>query len=253
MYEMSKQPAKGRIYETQIPEECAKYDNLMSLKLDGMLDAEKDRAFEGHVVDCPHCAPLWEAMLDADDMLRGWVSEPLPVPASFHVKVMAQVAVSPITHQELVPAFAVAVPQVANGVQQPTRPLSMTGPLHGLTGPLTMRLVELQGRVAPYVRWIAAGVLAFASMVGLLMALIVSGALTFDGQMAGVTSAFRNFFQATDTWVRSLFVGIGPGLFVVAGLVLGLLALAGWQVFAAYQRSVTEQRRGNTGYLEMMA
>jgi len=250
---MSKMPEKGKVYETYIPEECAKYDNLMSLKLDGLLDAEKDRAFEGHVIDCPHCAPLWEAMLDADDMLRGWVSEPLPVPANFHVKVMAQVAVSPVVRQELAPAFAPVMAQVPHAVQQPTRPLSMTGPLRGLTGPLTMRLVELQGRVAPYVRWVAAGVLAFASMVGLLMALVVSGVVTFDGQLAGVTTAFRNFFQATDTWVRSLFVGIGPGLFVVAGLVLGLLALAGWQVISAYQRSVMEQRRGTTGYLEMLA
>lgn len=235
--------------------ECAKYDNLMSLKLDGLLDAEKERAFEGHVVGCPHCAPLWGALLDADEILRGWVAEAVPVPANFQVKVMAQVAALPLsrTQAQAAPAY---VPALAGGVQvqQPTRPLSVTGPLPGgLTGPLTMRLAEWQGRAAPYVRWVAAGVLALASMVGLLMALVVSGALTFEGQFAGVASAFRTFFQAADTWVRSLFVGVGPGVFVVAGIILGLLALAGWQVVSSYQRSVMEQPRGNTGYLEMAA
>lgn len=33
MSEMSKMPAKGKIYEMQIPEECARYDNLMSSTL----------------------------------------------------------------------------------------------------------------------------------------------------------------------------------------------------------------------------
>jgi anti-sigma factor RsiW len=231
--------------------ECAKYDNLMSLKLDGRLDAEKERAFEGHVVGCPHCAPLWEAMLEADDMLRGWICEPLPVPANFHVKVMARVGASPALSPQLAPALA---PAFIQPIPQPTRPLSLTGPLPGsFTGPLTMRLAELQSRIVPYVRWAAAIGLALAATVGLVMALVVSGVLTFDGQMAGVADGFRTFFQTADTWVRSLFVGIGPGLFVVAGLVLGLLALAGWQVVSAYQRSVFEQRHRTTGYLEMPA
>jgi anti-sigma factor RsiW len=165
-------------------DDCKKYDNLMSLKLDGLLDAEKERVFDSHVARCPQCAPRWEAMVETDKMLWGWVSEPLPVPANFHVKVMARVATSPITHMQVAPAYAgIAVPQ-------PTRPLPIlpnTGPLTGgLTGPLTMRLTELQGRIAPYVRWIAAGVLAVASMAGLIMALVVSGVLTFEGEMAGV-------------------------------------------------------------------
>ena len=231
--------------------ECKKYDNLMSLKLDGLLDVKNERVFDNHVSQCPHCAPMWEALVEADNLLWGWVSEPLAVPANFHVKVMAQIATSPVTHAQVVPVYAgVAVPQ-------PTRPLpilSVTGPLTGgLTGPLTMRLADLQGRVAPYVRWIAAGVTAFASLAGLVMALIVSGALTFEGEMAGATGAVRTFFQAADTWVRSLFVGLGPGVFVVVGLVLGLLVLAGWQVASAYQRALLETRRGNTGYLEARA
>jgi anti-sigma factor RsiW len=232
-------------------DDCKKYDNLMSLKLDGLLDAEKERVFNNHIAYCPQCAPMWEAMVETDKMLWGWMSEPHPVPANFHIKVMTRVATSPITHMQVAPVYAgIAVPQ-------PTRPLPIlpnTGPLTGgLTGPLTMRLTELQGRIAPYVRWIAAGVLAVASMAGLVMALVVSGVLTFEGEMAGVAGAFRTFFQAADTWVRSLFVGIGPGMFVVAGIILGLLVLAGWQVASAYQRSVMEQRRGTTGYLEALS
>ena len=231
-------------------DDCKKYDNLMSLKLDGLLDAEKERVFDNHVARCPQCAPMWEAMVETDKMLWGWVSEPLPVPANFHVKVMARVAISPITHMQVASTYAgIAVPQ-------PTRPLPIlptTGPLTGgLTGPLTMRLTEWNGRIAPYVRWIVAGVLALASIAGLVMALVVSGMLTFEGEMAGVAGAFRTFFQAADTWVRSLFVGLGPGMFVVGGLILGLLVLAGWQVASAYQRSVMEQRRGTTGYLEAL-
>ena len=239
--------------ETFSMAECAKYDNMMSLKLDGLLDAAKERVFEGHVVGCPHCAPLWDALLDADEMLRGWIAEPRPVPVNFQVKVMAQVAVLPIARPQVAPAY---VPALVGGmqVQQPTRPLSVTGTLAGgLTGPLTMRLAEWQGRAAPYLRWVAVGTLALASMAGLVMALVVSGVLTFEGQLAGVAGAFRTFFQTADTWVRSLFVGMGPGVFVVAALLLGLLALAGWQVVSSYQRSVIEQRRGTTGYLEMAA
>ncbi|HKP51930.1 MAG TPA: zf-HC2 domain-containing protein [Chloroflexia bacterium] len=229
---------------------CKKYDNLMSLKLDGLLDAEKERVLDSHIARCPQCAPMWEAMVEAEKMLWSWVSEPLPVPANFHVKVMERVATSAVTHVQVAPVYGgIAVPQ-------PTRPLPIlptTGPLTGgLTGPLTMRLAEWQGRIAPYVRWVAAGVLALTSMAGLVMALVVSGVLTFEGEMAGVAGAFRTFFQAADTWVRSLFVGIGPGMFVVAGIILGLLMLAGWQVASAYQRSVIEQRRGSTGYLEAL-
>lgn len=226
---------------------CKRYDNLMSLKLDGALDAEKEHLFENHVANCARCAPLWKAMVEADALIWGWVAEPLPVPSGFHVKVMAQVATSPMARPQMAPAY---VP----GVSQPTRPLSMTGPLGGsLTGPLTMRLIEWQGRVAPYLRWVATAALALTGLVGIVLALVVSGALTFEGDLAGVAGAFRTFFQVAETWARSLFSGIGPIIFVVAGIVMTLLLLAGWQVVSSYYRSVTEQRRGNTGYLEVPA
>ena len=169
------------------------------------------------------------------------------MPDNFHSKVMEQVVASPVVRPQMVPAY---VP----GVSQPTRPLSMTGPLGGsLTGPLTMRLLEWQGQVAPYLRWVAVAALAVVGVIGVVLALIVSGVLTFQGDLAGVSGAFRTFFGVVDTWVRSLFTGAGPAIFVVAGILMTLLLIAGWQVVSSYQRSVLEQRRGATGYLEALA
>jgi hypothetical protein len=94
--------------------------------------------------------------------------------------------------------------------------------------------------------------LSIAGTAGLLLALIVSGSLEVGGPFAGTVEVTRTFFAALGTWVRSIFVGLGPGALTTGALVLGLLVLVGWQVVSGYQRTAVEQR-GNTGYLEAAA
>ena len=85
-----------------------------------------------------------------------------------------------------------------------------------------------------------------------MLALLVSGVIRFEGPLAGLSATLRSFMAAIDTWVRSLFMGMGVGVYAAVGLVMLLLALIGWQLIAQYQRSVTDVR-GNTGYLEAVA
>jgi hypothetical protein len=128
-------------------------------------------------------------------------------------------------------------------VPAPTRRLgeSPTGYLAGYA--------EWQRRIGSYVRGMAAVGLSIAGTVGLLLALVLSGTIKLSGPAGDAVDTMRTFFQAAETWVRSLFVGFGPGLLAVASVMIGILLLVGWQVISGYYHSALENR-GNTGVLE---
>ena len=219
--------------------DCLAYTKLMSLKLDGALDAESDRVVDEHIATCASCAALWDAMLEADVLMWKWVREPLPVPNNFGTKVMLKLAAQ--ADVERAPSY-VWTPQTANV----TRPL---GDLPAyIPGPLTTQMQGWQRGASRYVRVAAIVGLSMAVALGLLMSLLVTGVLQFDGPLAGLTTTLRTYLSASDTWVRSLFMGMGAAVYAVAGIVMLLLALAGWQLVVQYQRGAA-QARGNTGYL----
>jgi hypothetical protein len=219
------------------------YSKLMSLKLDGALNEEDNKIVEEHVAGCPACAALWDAMLDADVLIWKWVHEPLPLPDNFGSKVMVKIAAQEDVSRA--PSYT-WTPQTSNV----TRPL--TEALPSLPGPLTSQMHGWHHQAARYVRVAAIAVVSVAASLGLALALLVSGVIRFEGPLAGLSATLRSYMAAIDTWVRSLFMGMGVGVYAAVGLVMLLLALIGWQLIAQYQRSVSDVR-GNTGYLEAVA
>jgi len=93
---------------------CQQIDQMMSLKLDGLLSAEEDLQFHEHVAGCTLCRSTWEAMQFADALLCASALEPLPVPVGFTAKVMQRVAVTVVQRPVAVPVAgpALALPSV---------------------------------------------------------------------------------------------------------------------------------------------
>jgi len=228
----------------------SEYDELMSLRLDGLIKTDDERRLDDHLQNCADCSLLWTAMKRADSILTASALKPLPVPSELHSKVLVRIAVStPAAAPELDPLFQPGI-GVVTGMQlvppAATRRLaeSPTGLLPGYA--------EWQQRIATYVRGMAAISLSIAGTVGLLLALVLSGTIKLTGSAGDAVGTIRTFFQAIDTWVRSLFVNFGPGLIAVAALLAGILVMVGWQVVTGYHRTVTENR-GNTALLEAAA
>jgi Putative zinc-finger len=227
-------------------------DDLMSLKLDGLIDDKDEQRLDEHLRTCDDCSLLWAAMKEADAILWASALEPLPVPADLHSKVMVQIAVS-----ASVPAAVLIDPLFQPGIgmvaAMPTIvPVGATRRLEeSPTGSLA-GYADWQKRIASYVRGMAAVGLSLAGTVGLLLALMLSGTIKVSGPLADAVGTIRTFFEAIDTWVRSLFVNFGPGLLAVGVFMVGILALVGWQVVSGYHRSALENR-GNTGVLEALA
>jgi hypothetical protein len=228
------------------------YDELMHLKLDGLINTEDDRRLDEHLRSCTDCGLLWTAMKRADTILTASALQPLPVPSDFNVKVMLRIAVSApasIPVPELDPLYQPGI-GVVSGMQivpaAPTRRLA-EAPTASLAG-----YGEWQHRIASYVRGMAAISLSIAGTVGLLLALVLSGTIKVSGPAADAVGTIRTFFLALDTWVRSLFVNFGPGLVAVGLLLASILVMVGWQVVNGYHRATVENR-GNTGLLEAAA
>ena len=223
-------------------------DELMSLKLDGVIDSENDRILAQHLQSCEDCSILWTYMKKADGMLVASARRPLPVPASFHLKVMTRIATSaaPTPAIEMDPIFQPGMAALAH------MPVYTTAPTRRLEESPTGYLAayaEWQHRIASYARGIAAVGLSIAGTVGLLLALVLSGTIKLSGPAGDVADTIRTFFQAADTWTRSLLVNFGPGLLAVGSVMIGILLLVGWQVISGYHHSALENR-GNTGVLE---
>jgi hypothetical protein len=225
------------------------YDELMSLKLDGLIQTDDDNKLHEHIQSCADCGLLWAAMQQANSIMVASALEPLPVPSDFHAKVMMRIAVSaPAEVLQLDPVFQPGMGMVPalQVVPAATRRLEES-PTGYLTG-----YAEWQRRIATYVRGMAAVGLSIAGTVGLLLALVLSGTIKLTGPDGDFVGTLRTFFEAVDTWVRSLFVGFGPGLAVVGLLMTGILVMVGWQVVSSYHRSALETRP-STGVLEAVA
>jgi hypothetical protein len=226
------------------------FDELMSLKLDGLIETDDNRRLDEHLQSCADCNLLWSAMKQANVILTASALKPLPVPSYFHEKVMVRIAVSaPAAVLELDPLFQPGM-GVVTGMQivppAATKRLteSPTGYLAGYA--------EWQHRIASYVRGMAAVGLSIAGTVGLLLALVLSGTIKLSGPAGEAAGTLRTFFDAIDTWVRSLLVNFGPGLLAVGLLMTGILLMVGWQVVNGYHRTALENR-GSTGLLEVAA
>jgi hypothetical protein len=247
------------------------FDELMSLKLDGLIDDFDDRRLNEHLGECDSCAQMWNLFQQADSLLRTSALEPLPVPSTLHSKVMAQVAAPAYRPQaEAAGSQPLFLPSITTGrlgdipslqgvgmptlvaasaAVAPATPPAHTRRLPALpTTGLADYAMDWQGRVAGYLRNAAAIILALAGTSALLLALAMSGAVKLEGPLGDGVSTLRTLFEAVGAWFQSLFTSSGSALIAVSAVIAGLLILVGWQVVANYQRTVIEAR-GHTGAL----
>ncbi|MDQ6694327.1 MAG: zf-HC2 domain-containing protein [Chloroflexota bacterium] len=207
------------------------YDELMSLKLDGSLDAEDDSFLDTHLVGCEDCQMLWDGMQGVNLMLLDSAKAPLQVPVDFTMKVMSRVLVTAVTRP--LPELAY-VPGVSVGFGPGLQPFPQFDLLH-----------EWQRRVAAHGRAIAATAFGLAGTVGLLLALVVSGVLHVSGELSTPAEVVRMLYTSVATWLGSLFETVGPAVWTVGALLGGLLVLACWQVMASYHRTTLESAGSN--------
>lgn len=230
------------------------YGDLMSLRLDGLLDPPEERRLDEHVASCDGCRLLWAAMKQADDIFSVSALEPLPVPSTLHMTVMERIAAPARAAQELAPPVFLPVP-----VGTPLEPAGpATRRLAQLpTSALPVYVSEIQSRLASYARSAAAIALTVAGALGLALAVVLSGAIPLTGPVGEFVGVARTFFEAAGAWIQTTLTEAGPALWGMAVIITGLLVLVGWQVVAAYQRAAAEVRgatgflgeRGNTGLL----
>ncbi len=260
------------------------FDELMSLKLDGLIDDYDERRLTEHVGECNHCAQMWALFQQAHSILQASALEPLPVPSTLHSKVMVQVAAPALQPQvEVAGSKPFFLPATSTGRLGDTPSLLGVGvpaiPAPSATGALvspyaptrrlpsapTIGLIDFgadwQVRVLNYLRNTVAFILAIAGITALLLALTISGVIKLGGAFGDGISTIRTLFEAVGAWSQSLFATSGSVLIAVVALVGGLLLLVGWQVVAAYQRAAIEGRSYtgaltgalNSGSLEVAA
>jgi hypothetical protein len=227
------------------------YDEVMSLKLDGLLDANKERELDEHVAICNHCGSLWAAMKRADTLLWSSAAEPVLVPVDFQAKVMMRVVATAERPQRSPSQVPVAAHVPASMPMAASMP-SLTRPLGSLPANLPSPTQDLRRQLGAYARGLSAVALTLLGTVGLFLALVVSGTLKLGGPLHDAGEVVRTSFVAAETWVRSLFVGVGLETLGVSGLVMGLLVLVGWQVVASHYRFASSQH-GKTAYLEALS
>jgi hypothetical protein len=225
------------------------YDELMSLKLDNLLDTAEERTLQAHLAECEDCSLTWQAMSEADALLCATATAPVPVPAHFHAAVMLKISQAQVYRPQLaeqaapVPVFAPALGSVLPAAQ-PARAGAVLDEDTWQEWPWQ----EWQRRLSQYLRGAAAVGLSVAGTSGLVIALMLSGVIKVEGPFAGFLGMLRTFLAAVNTWLGSLFAGVGPGTVAGVSLVMGIMLLAAWQLVSAYHRTA-ELQHGSMGQL----
>ena len=221
------------------------YDEMMSVKLDGLLGSDEEHELQAHINDCADCSLTWSAMTEADAMLCATAKAPVPVPATLHASVMLKISQVQVYRPQMVTSDRqveqpVMVPALGSILPESPNPV-----LVGAYGPtLEETWQEWQQRLSRYLRGAAAVGLSVAGTAGLVIALMLSGVIKLDGPFSGFVGTLRTFFAAVNTWVGSLFADVGTGTVAGIGLVMGVMVLVAWQLVSAYQRTL-ELEQGN--------
>jgi len=235
------------------------YPEMMSLKLDGLLDDIDERLLQVHLRECTECAALWAAMQSADDILCAAAAVPVTVPMDFQARIMLKVAASPVyrpVYQDVMGKVGerVAVagvgmsPAFGRGVGLPAyAPLSDYP--SALSNPDVFQ--EWQQRLSHYMKGAVAVMLSIVGTAGLLIGLLMSNTIQVSGPAASWIDTLRTFFSALSTWVGSIFGGVGGGVVAGMALVMGLMLLVGWQVVTGYHRSLASEH-SNGGMVEAL-
>lgn len=220
------------------------YDEIMSLKLDNLLDGDEERQLQAHMQECRDCTLTWRAMFEADALLWSSAKSPVAVPTHFHAAVMLKIS-----------QVQVYRPQVAELTEAPALVPALgsilPGPMPRVAqspSPDEDIWQEWQRRLSQYLRGAAAVGLSVAGTSGLIIALMLSGVIKVEGQFAGFLAMLRTFLAAVNTWLGSVFAGVGTGTVAGVGLVMGVMVLVAWQLVAAYHRTA-DMEPGGMGQL----
>jgi anti-sigma factor RsiW len=211
------------------------YDEMMSLKLDNLLDPAEDESLQAHLAECAECSFTWEVMSEADALFTASAAAPVPVPAHFHASVMLKVSQAQVYRPQLAEVQArLPVPALGSILPASPAPLPVTTGGLGLDDDVWQ---EWQGRLSQLLRGAAAVGLSVAGTAGLVLALVLSGVMEVEGPFAGFLAMMRTFLAAVSTWLNSIFAGVGAGTVAGVSLVMGVMVLVAWQMVAAYHRT----------------
>jgi hypothetical protein len=162
---------------------CKASADLLSLRLDGLLDASKSYELDDHLKNCADCRGTWNGLQEADLLLRLSAKQPLAPPPDFLMKVMVKVAATPVTRPALWDRVRVEggrrTTPLTTG-RRATLPLGAPAlPVAAAARPTARRgpLAALQNR------WVQAylGGLGAAAALALLALVVVTTLLTVGG------------------------------------------------------------------------
>ena len=80
---------------------CRASADLMSLRLDGLLDTRTQAELEQHIKTCARCLTEWTALQEADSLLRLSARRPVAPPPDFVARVMVRVGQTPVARPAL--------------------------------------------------------------------------------------------------------------------------------------------------------
>jgi S-formylglutathione hydrolase FrmB len=220
------------------------YDEMMSLKLDNLLGSAEARHLQAHIAQCLDCASEWAAMSEADALLCASAAAPVAVPAHFHASVMLKISQVQVYRPQVAELAAAPAPVFAPALGSILPP----APSHTHAAPSPDEDIwqEWQRRLSQYLRGAAAVGLSVAGTAGLVIALVLTGTIEVSGPFAGFVGMVRTFLAAVNTWLGSVFAGVGGGTVAGVSLVMGVMVLVAWQLVAAYHRTA-DMETGNVG------
>ena len=166
---------------------CKASVDLMSLRLDGLLEASKSYELEDHLKTCADCRVTWGDMREADGLLRLNAQKPLVPPPDFLAKVMVKVAATPVARPALWDRVRIEggrrTAPLPPPARRPTLPLGLPA-VPGVTMPGMSRPSGVGGALAALQnRWVRAylGGLGAAAVLAVLVLAMVAGLLTVGG------------------------------------------------------------------------
>jgi hypothetical protein len=234
---------------------CRASVELMSLRLDGLLEPPDVTDLEKHLQTCPTCTAQWAALREADSLLRVGARRPVQSPPDFAVRVMTRVAATPVVRPQLWERERLQIEGGRRTVKL-NSPAGITGhlvpvpmgvaaaapPRTGLAGFLQHFHPLRNARMGVYLGGISlAGVLSVLLLV--LTSVLGSSGLTVDSSpvggmlwQAGNPTALQTWATAVWGLVTTMLSQIDPWMTALATLIVGGLTAAWWRIVAAFAR-----------------
>jgi putative zinc finger protein len=234
---------------------CRASVELMSLRLDGLLEPPDVTDLEKHLQICPACTAQWAALREADSLLRVGARRPVQPPPDFAARVMTRVAATPVVRPQL---WERERQQIQGGRRtvKLNSPTGITGhlvpvpmgvaaaapPRTGLASLLQHFHPLRSARMGVYLGGISlAGVLSVLLLV--LTSVLSSSGLVIDALPVGTVLSQAGNPTALQTWglavwglVTTVLGQIDPWMITLATLVVGGLAAVWWRIVAAFAR-----------------